>query len=100
MIEMKLLQSLGNVAARTVEYKYPNLEIRFFALKDAAARIYVATRGDSSGRTGRLFEIGALPETATSAVKDMSILLETRIDAAVREFTQGENARLNEEAKR
>ncbi len=38
MIDQKLLQSVGNLAARDVETRYPQLNIRFLA-NDPAIRI-------------------------------------------------------------
>jgi hypothetical protein len=89
MLEMKLLQSIGNQAAHTIELRYPSVQIKFFALKNGSdSRVFLADRGDRSGRTGRLTDLGELPESQMNAVKDVAELLETRIEKAVREFLQ------------
>jgi len=36
MLEMKLLQSIGNQAAHTIELRYPSVQIKFFALKNGS----------------------------------------------------------------
>lgn len=87
MLEMKLLQSIGNQAAHTVELRYPKVQINFFALKNGReSRVFLAQRGDNSGKTGRLTDLGELPDSGLDAVRDVTIALETRIEKAVREF--------------
>jgi hypothetical protein len=89
MLDMKLLQSIGNQAAHAVELRYPRVQINFFALRNGRdSRVFLAQRGDTSGRTGRLTDLGELPETGLDAVRDVTAALETRIEKAVREFLQ------------
>lgn len=89
MLENKLFQSIGNVAARTIEYKYPNVEIHFFALRSGAeSRIHIAARNDTSGRTGRLYDLDPIPMSDTPLVKDIASALEKQIERHVREFLQ------------
>ncbi len=89
MLDNKLFQSIGNVAVRTIEYKYPSVEIHFFALRGGAeSRIHIAARGNQSGRTGRLYDLDPVPTSDTPLVKDIAGALEKQIERHVREFLQ------------
>ena len=73
---------------------YPDLDIRFFAMKEGSGgRVVILPRGDKSGRTSRLFELGALPEIDSMMLTtELTKLLTTRIEGAVKEFLQAWNS--------
>lgn len=83
-----MFQSIGNVAVRTIEYKYPSVEIHFFALRGTNSRIHVAARGNQGGRTGRIYDLDPLALPQNPLVKDIAWALEIQIEKRVREFLQ------------
>jgi hypothetical protein len=87
MIDTKLLQSIGNVVARDLRDKYPTVVVRFFALKGwSEMRVYIADRNDPGGSTGRLYDLGMAQQPELFLVKDITRLLEGRIEQQVRDF--------------
>lgn len=90
MIDMKMLQQVGNLAAKSINNRYPLLDVRFFAMKEGSSgRVVILPKGDKSGRTSRLFELGTLPELDPIVQsKELTSLLTGRIEGAVKEFLQ------------
>jgi hypothetical protein len=88
MDNIKLIQSIGNVAARNIESKYPSLQVKFFAMKGPGEmRVFIADKHDTSGKTGRLYDLGTLPPMPDPIIiKDMLELLEARIEGQVKMF--------------
>jgi hypothetical protein len=87
MIDQKLLQSVGNLAARDVETRYPDLNIRFLALKnDSQMKVAITPKSDKSGKTVRLFELQPLGDMDPTAIKQISENLESQIIQAVQHF--------------
>ena len=88
MDDIKLIQSIGNVAARNVESKYTSLQVKFFAMKGRGElRVFIADKHDTSGKTGRLFDLGELPPMPEPIViQTMLRTLEEKIEAQVKQF--------------
>jgi hypothetical protein len=88
MDDIKLIQSIGNVAARNIENKYRSLQVKFFAMKGPGElRVFIADREDATGKTGRLFDLGALPpQPDPIIIKNTLTLLEERIETQVKQF--------------
>lgn len=86
----KLLQSIGNIAARHVESKYRAIEVRFFAFR-GEARVHIADRHDRSEKTGRLYDLGPLPPpNEPIVIKDTIRAWERQIEMYVREFLRAD----------
>lgn len=88
-MDIRLLQNIGNIAARAVQGRYPTVEIRFFALNDGLeGRIHLSLKGDKSGRTGRLYDVQIAPTQPADALflKEIAVPLEKQIEAHVLEF--------------
>lgn len=90
MDDLKLIQSIGNVAARNIENKYRALQVKFFAMKGLGEmRVFIADKHDTSGKTGRLYDLGALPpQPDPIIIKNVLALLESRIETQVKTFLQ------------
>ena len=89
MIDQKLLQSVGNLAARDVETRFPQLYIRFLALKnDSQMKVAITTRSDKSGKTVRLFELQPLGDIDPTVIKLISENLEAQMLQAVQKFNE------------
>jgi len=90
MDDIKLIQSIGNVAARNIENKYQSLQVKFFAMKGLGEmHIFIAEKHDTSGKTGRLCDMGAmLPLSDPVVIKKVLALLEERIEQQVKQFLQ------------
>jgi hypothetical protein len=88
MDNIKLIQSIGNVAARNIEGKYRSLQVKFFAMKGPGEmRVFIADKHDTSGKTGRLYDLGELPpQPDPIIIKNMLALLEERIEMQVKQF--------------
>jgi hypothetical protein len=88
MDNIKLIQSIGNVAARNIEGQYRSLQVKFFAMKGPGElRVFIADREDATGKTGRLFDLGALPpQPDPIIIKNTLTLLEERIETQVKQF--------------
>ena len=88
MDDIKLIQSIGNVAARNIENKYDSLQVKFFAMKGLGEmRIFIAEKHDTSGKTGRLYDLGEMPpQPDPLIIKNMLTLLEQRIEQQVKQF--------------
>ncbi len=92
MIDQKLLQSIGNMAARSVCTKHPDLDIRFLAVKNGTEiKAAIVSKGDKSGRTARIFELKPLGDVDADAVKTISENLENQIEQAVLDFFDTQN---------
>lgn len=88
MDDIKLIQSIGNVAARNVENKYRALQVKFFAMKGMGEmRVFIGEKHDTSGKTGRLYDLGEMPpQPDPIIIKNVLALLEERIEAQVKQF--------------
>ena len=88
MDDIKLIQSIGNVAARNIENKYQSLQVKFFAMKGLGEmRIFIAEKHDTSGKTGRLYDMGVmLPLSDPVVIKNVLALLEERMEQQVKQF--------------
>jgi hypothetical protein len=88
MDDLKLIQSIGNVAARNIENKYRALQVKFFAMKGGGEmRVFIGEKHDTSGKTGRLYDLGEMPILPDPIViKNALTLLEERIEAQVKQF--------------
>lgn len=88
MDDIKLIQSIGNVAARNVENKYRSLQVKFFAMKGLGEmRVFIAEKRDTSGKTGRLYDLGELPpQPEPVVIKNVLNVLEERIEGQVKQF--------------
>jgi hypothetical protein len=88
MDDIKLIQSIGNVAARNLENKYRALQVKFFAMKGGGEmRVFIGEKHDTSGKTGRLYDLGQMPaQTDPIIIKNVLTLLEGRIEAQVKQF--------------
>lgn len=82
MDDIKLIQSIGNVAARNLENQYGSLQIKFFAMRGPGEmRVFIADKHDTSGKTGRLYDLGALPPQPDPIIlRNVLTLLEERIE--------------------
>jgi phosphopantothenate synthetase len=89
MIDQKLLQSIGNLAARDVENHYPQLNVRFLALRNGAQmKAAVTSKGDKSGRTVRLFDLQPLGDVEPTAVKEITDNLVRQLERAVQDYNE------------
>ena len=88
MDDIKLIQSIGNVAARNIENKYHALQVKFFAMKGKSEmRVFIGEKHDTSGKTGRLFDLGDMPPLPDPIViKNVLAVLEGRIEQQVKQF--------------
>jgi len=88
MDDIKLIQSIGNVAARNVENKYRALQVKFFAIKGGGEmRVFIGEKHDTSGKTGRLYDLGEMPpQSDPIIIKNVLSLLEGRIETQVKQF--------------
>lgn len=87
MIDLKLLQSLGSIAARTVEGKYPHLQIRFLALRDGTEiKVAIVGRADQSGQTARILELQPVSEVNPDVVKSVTDNLQRQIETLARGY--------------
>ena len=88
MDDIKLIQSIGNVAARNVENKYRALQVKFFAIKGGGEmRVFIGEKHDTSGKTGRLYDLGEMPpQSDPIVIKSVLSLLEVRIETQVKQF--------------
>jgi hypothetical protein len=88
MMTVKFVQIVGNTVVNNLMLtRYPTLTLRFFAGKTGSKmRLMIADQGDPRQLTGRLYDLGETPELKTLRVKALAELLETRIDAEVKEF--------------
>jgi hypothetical protein len=89
MIDPKLLQSIGKMAAQSVENKHPDLDIRFLAISSTDMKAAIVAKGDKSGRTARIFELPPLADNMDAdAVKTLTDLLQGQIEKAVQDFIE------------
>lgn len=90
MDNLKLIQSIGNVAARNIENKYRAVQVKFFAMKGPGEmRVFIAHKHDTSGKTGRLYDLGTMPpQPEPIVIKNVLTLLEGRIEQQVRQYLQ------------
>ena len=88
MADLKLIQSMGNVAARNIERRYPFLQVKFFAIKGwNEMRVFIAEKHDTRSKTGRLYDLGEMmPPQEPLIIKDVLALLESRIEPHVKGF--------------
>ncbi len=87
MLDLKVLQQIGNMAVKDVQKKYPSVEIRFFALKSGdVGRVHIADKQDNGGRTGRLYDLEPLARAEVPVVKDIALQLSSSIERRVRDF--------------
>jgi hypothetical protein len=88
MDDLKLIQSIGDVAARNIENKYRSLQIKFFAMKGPGEmRVFIADKHDTSAKTGRLYDRGVMPpQPQPIIIKDVLTLLEERIEQQAKQF--------------
>ena len=64
---------ITDLVARDLEGRFPSLEIRFVALNGGThGRMHINSRQDAGSLTGRIFELGEIPDTSTTLVKDLS----------------------------
>jgi phosphoribosyl-AMP cyclohydrolase len=81
MIDPKLLQSIGKMAAQSVQRNHPELDIRFLAISASDMKVAIVTKGDTSGRTARIFELPPLAnDVDADAVKLLTDLLEGGVE--------------------
>lgn len=89
MADENVIQSVGNVVARDLRARYPEVKVFFFAPRNwEMMRVHIADKRDRSGRTGRLFDIGSVHLLDTMTAKEMICELEPRIEQRVREFIE------------
>lgn len=88
MMTVKFVQIVGNTIVNNLMLtRYPTLTLRFFAPKNGGKmRLMIADAGDSRQLTGRLYDLGDMPELKTLRVKALADTLEKRIDGEIREF--------------
>ncbi len=90
MMTVKFVQIVGNTIVNNMMLtRYPTLTLRFFAPKNGGKmRLMIADQGDPRQLTGRLYDLGDMPELKTLRVKALAETLEKRIEAEVKEFTR------------
>jgi hypothetical protein len=88
MTNLKIIQSIGNVAARNIERKYPFLQVKFFVIKDwNEMRVFIAEKHDTPSKTGRLYDLGQVtPPKEPFVINEVVALLESRIEPHVKGF--------------
>lgn len=91
MIDQKLLQSLGNMAARNVCNKHPDLDIRFLVVKNGEMKAAIVPKGDKSGRTAHIHDLKPLDNVDPDAVKFIQDTIEQQLEQIAQEFRDMQN---------